>query len=289
MKHKLLLIIGILIFNMNVFAYTKNSCDKKGILLVTFGTTYLSAQKTFKNIEDEVKNKYPELDIRWAYTSKIIRKKLRQQGQKINSPAEALALMGEEGFTHVAVQSLHIIPGAEYDALEKTVLAFENMPKGIKRIELGKPLLYKHDDIEKIVSALNTIFHKQIVKNETIVFMGHGTHHNANIYYPGVQYYFSASSENLFLGTVEGYPTINDVIKLLKAKSVKTVVLTPFMSVAGDHAQNDMAGKDANSWKSILIKNGFSVKIIMKGFAEYNQVVDIWINHLQNALNKLEN
>lgn len=265
----------------------KDLKKKQGILLVTFGTSYADAQLAFENIEDRVEKAFPGVSIRWAYTSKMIRKKLAKSGQIIDSPAEALAKMGEDGFTDVAVQSLHIIPGEEYENLEKTVAAFNGMPKGTERVLLGKPLLFSHQDNENLASIIDDKFEDEVSKKTALVMMGHGTHHQANIYYPGFQYYLNQRSDRYFLGTVEGFPELSEVVKRFKDSSIKRVVLTPFMSVAGDHAQNDMAGDDSDSWKSILEKEGFKVKIVQKGLAEYDQVVDIWVEHLKEVYYKL--
>jgi sirohydrochlorin cobaltochelatase len=107
---------------------------KKGILLVAFGTSIPEAQEAFANIEEEVKEAFPDVPVRWAYTSKIIREKLAKQGQHLDSVAVALAKMKDENFTHVAVQSLHTIPGEEYHDLVKTVHAFRGMPGGIRKV-----------------------------------------------------------------------------------------------------------------------------------------------------------
>lgn len=265
----------------------KNTVDKKGILLVSFGSSYPSAQASFQNIEAKVHASFPETEVRWAYTSKIIRHKLAKQGTHIDSPSEALAKMAEDGFTQVAVQSLHIIPGSEYNDLRQTVNAFEGLPKGIQKIKLGDPLIFKHEDNLELATAIDQLFKNKVGKNEALLLMGHGTEHNANICYPGFQYYLEQVSDKYLLGTVEGVPTLDDMLQKLKSMKVKTVYLTPLMSVAGDHANNDMAGDHASSWKSQLEKEGYEVKIIMKGLAEYDEVVKIWINHLKKAYNEL--
>ena len=140
----LILLLFVAITFQNVVAQEKS---KKGILLVTFGTSISEAQKAFDNIDSQFKKAFPNTEIRWAYTSKFIRKKLKRQGVNIDSPAEALAKMGEDGFSHVAVQSLHMIPGFEYDDLVTTVKAFNKMPKGIKVALLGKPLKYSNENM----------------------------------------------------------------------------------------------------------------------------------------------
>ena len=153
---------------------------------------------------------------------------------------------------------------------------------------LGKPLLYHHEDIVETCEALYSIFPKERKSSDAIVLMGHGTAHQSNIYYPGVQYYLWQQSPLIFLGTVEGYPGLNEVILGLKEKKVKTIWLQPFMSVAGDHAQNDMAGDEPDSWKSQLEAAGFTVKPVLKGLAEFEDIDTIWIKHLKEIMNELE-
>lgn len=261
---------------------------KLGILLVAFGTSYPEAAIAFDNIEKMVKMEFPGVEIQWAYTSKIIRKILSTRGIHINSPSEALAKMGDEGFTHVAVQSLHIIPGEEYDNLKLTVQAFKNIPKGLEVAELGTPLLYLHADNQKMVSFIHKTFETYVDKNSALILMGHGTSHPSNIFYPGFQYYLNQKSDKYFIATIDGYPELKHILPILKERAIRKVILTPLLSVAGDHAKNDMDGIEEYSWKSILLKEGFTVDVIQKGLAEYNEVVDIWVEHLKEAFNKLQ-
>ena len=270
-------------------AKNRITSEKTGILLVSFGTSYPEAQGALDHIESQVGKAFPETEIHWAFTSKIIRKKLREKGHYVDSPAEALAKMGDEGFTKVAVQSLHVIPGEEYENLQKTVNAFKHIPKGVNSLALGKPLLYKHEDIAAVCRELEKTFPQGRGAKDAIVLMGHGTNHPSNIFYPGVQYYLWQQSPHYFLATVEGYPSLDDVLPKLKKQQMKTVWLIPFMSVAGDHARNDMAGEEPDSWKSVLEAEGYEVKIVMQGLAEYDELVNIWINHLKEALDELEN
>jgi sirohydrochlorin cobaltochelatase len=270
------------------FAHGNKKEPRTGILLVTFGTSYPKAQKAFDNIEEEVKKAFPSIDIRWAYTSKMIRTKLKKRGQHIDSPSEALAKMGEEGFTHVAVQSLHIIPGMEFENLNHTVEVFNGMPKGIEVAKLGTPLLYDHEDNQRLAEILSLQLASTKGKRNAVLMMGHGSEHAANIYYPGFQYYLDKQAFNCFLGTVEGYPLLEDVLGKMDITKIQNVTLTPFMSVAGDHALNDMGGEEADSWKSQLLSKGLKVNVIQKGLAEYDEVVAIWIDHLKEVFEEIK-
>jgi sirohydrochlorin cobaltochelatase len=262
--------------------------EKKGILLVAFGTSVPEAETSFRNIDKKVKNAFPGVEVRWAYTSKIVRHKLAKEGKQIDSPTQALAKMMDEDFTRVAVQSLHTIPGREYTGLKTTAERFEAMPKGIQTVFVGAPLLYSPEDVEKAVRAMSGQFPKERTPQEAIVLMGHGTPHAANIYYPALQYYFGKLDPNVFVGTVEGSPTLDDVLSGLKQRGITKAYLLPLMSVAGDHARNDMAGDEDDSWKSVLTANGITCVPVLKGTAEYDAIVDLWIDHLKVAMTHLQ-
>jgi sirohydrochlorin cobaltochelatase len=261
--------------------------DKTGILLVSFGSSYPETRATFANIEKDVKAAFPDQEIRWAFTSKFIRKKLRARGETIDSPAEALAKMGEEGFKKVAVQSLHVIPGEEYENLKKTVEAFSGMPKGIEEVKLGVPLLYHHEDMQALADVLLRNLPKGLTPKDALVFMGHGTQHISNVYYPGMQYYLSEKNSHVFLATVEGYPELTQVIEKLDQKKWRKVYLIPFMTIAGDHARNDMAGDEEDSWRSQLEAKGYQVESVLSGMADQDEVVQIWIDHLKKVCQEM--
>lgn len=256
---------------------------KVGILLVAFGSSEASAQVSFDNIDRKIKAAYPDIPVRWAYTSHIIREKLAKQGKKLDSPAVALAKMQDEKFTHVVVQSLHTIAGAEYDDLKRTVGGFENMG-GFQGIMVGYPLMATQSDMQRTVDAILKTIPKHRQKNDAVVLMGHGTHHPANAFYAALMFQLQLRDPNIFVGTVEGYPGIDLITDMLKQKRIKNVYLMPFMSVAGDHAKNDMAGDEDDSWKSILTKAGFKCETILKGTAEYDDFIDIWVDHVAGPM-----
>jgi sirohydrochlorin cobaltochelatase len=114
--------------------------------------------------------------------------------------------------------------------------------------------------------------------------MGHGTHHPANAFYAALMFQLQLEDPNIFLGTFAGYPEIDLNKKLLLEKKIKKAYLMPFMSVAGNHAQNDMAGDDDDSWKSILTKAGITCIPILKGTAEFDNFVDIWVSHIRGPM-----
>lgn len=284
------LILLILLFQVGaVFAHGHAKPEKKGILLVAFGSSVKSAQISFKDIDEKVKSQFPGVPVHWAFTSSIIRHKLiRTENRYVDSPAVALSKMMDEGFTDVAVQSLHTIPGEEFHGLLKTVRSFEGMPKGMKKITVGRPLLCNDGDVRAAVKALISSLPEGIKSNDSVVLMGHGTPSPANIYYPALQYYLNFEGSNMYIGTVEGFPSLKNVMDKLPSPEKGKVYLLPFMSVAGDHAHNDMAGNDPDSWKSEITKAGYTCVPVMKGTAEYPAVANLWVDHLKDAFNALD-
>jgi sirohydrochlorin cobaltochelatase len=260
---------------------------KVGILLVAFGSSLPGAQISFENIDKNTRAAYPGIPVRWAYTSHIIRKKLAKQGKHLDSPEVALAKMQDEGFTHVAVQSLHTIGGAEYHDLRRTVGAFKAMG-GFQRILLGYPLLATQEDMQLAVAAILKTIPKDRKKGDAVVLMGHGTHHPSNAFYAALMWQLQLKDPNIFVGTVEGYPEAEDIREILIEKKIKKAYLMPFMSVAGDHAKNDMAGEEDDSWKSIFSKAGIQCLTILKGTAEYQDFVDIWVSHIRGAMDHFD-
>ncbi len=277
-------VLAMILCAANAYAHKEAREMKKGILLVAFGTSEASAKVSFQHIEAKVKKAFPGVDVRWAYTSHIIRHKLAGQGDIILSPAQALAKMMDEGYTHVAVQSLHTIPGEEYHELAMTVNGFKTMPGGFDRLILGFPLLGAQDTVAKAVDAIFATLPKARKANDAVVLMGHGTHHPGNIYYSAMNWQLQQKDPNIIMGTVEGYPELGDVIAWLKERKTGKVWLMPFMSVAGDHAKNDMAGDEEDSWKSRLTKAGFSCQTVLKGTAEYDEFTDIWVEQLAKVV-----
>jgi len=270
-------------FSSAAFAHGKKREAKKGILLVSFGSSMPEAQAAFKNIEEKVKAAFPNVPIRWAYTSHIIRHKLAKEGKVLDSVETAMAKMMDEGFTHVAVQSFHTIGGEEFHGMSRNVNAFSGMYEGIERIIVGYPLLGTQEDMENVSKAIIENIPKERKENEAVVLMGHGTHHPGNAFYAAMMFNLQKKDPNIFVGTVEGSPTIEDIQDMLLKKKIKKAYLMPFMSVAGDHARNDMAGDEPDSWKSILTKAGITCVPVLKGSAEYDNIVAIWIDHLKKA------
>lgn len=260
--------------------------QKSGILLVAFGTTFPEAQVSFEVIEKKTREAFPDTEIRWAFTSQVIRKKMAEEGEKLDSVAQALSNMAEEGFTHVAVQSLHTIAGEEFHKLHQTVSAFRHMPGGIEKILVGLPLMGEQKDMARVESAILSTLPEQRKPEEAVIFMGHGSDHASNASYPALMWRLQQQDPNIFMGVVKPFPEISDILPVLKERKVEKVWLLPFMAVAGDHARNDMAGPDEDSWKSILENAGMECEVILRGTGEYTEFVEIWVDHIREIMER---
>ncbi len=262
--------------------------DKTGILLVAFGTSVPEAQAVYQNVESKTKTAFPDIPIKWGYTSHVVRKKLAKTGQYIDSVETALARMMDEGFTHVAVQSLLVIPGKEHHDVIINSRLFSQMAGGFKKIAIGHPLLGNDSAMEKVTSALLGIIPKNRKPNEAAIFIGHGTWHLANVSYTALMFHLQQKDPKVFVGTIGGWLDAGAIKERLSKQKVKTAYLLPLMTVAGDHSINDIAGEEEDSWKSILSKAGISCKPVLKGLAAYDTIAGIWVDHLKQAMKELK-
>ena len=259
---------------------------KKAILVVSFGTSYHETRKkTIEACENKIKESFKDYDFYRAFTSGMIINKLKKRDNMfIDNPSEALEKLYNAGYKEVVVQSLHIICGDEYNKLKDMVAQYEDK---FDKISIGRPLLTYIDDYRETVEAVKKDLDKMDI-DEAVVFMGHGTEHESHSSYPAIEYMFRDYGINAFVGTVEGYPELEQVIKKLKNRNIKTVDLLPFMFVAGDHAINDMASDEEDSWKTILEKEGFNVKVHVKGLGENPYIQEKFKNHALDCMKELQ-
>ena len=259
---------------------------KKAILVVSFGTSYHETRKkTIEACENKIKESFKDYDFYRAFTSGMIINKLKKRDNMfIDNPSEALEKLYNAGYQEVVVQSLHIICGDEYNKLKDMVAEYEDK---FEKISIGRPLLTYIDDYRETVEAVKKDLDKMDI-DEAVVFMGHGTEHESHSSYPAIEYMFRDYGINAFVGTVEGYPELEQVIKKLKNRNIKTVDLLPFMLVAGDHAINDMASDEEDSWKTILEKEGFNVKVHVKGLGENPYIQEKFKNHALDCMKELQ-
>lgn len=261
---------------------------KKAILVVSFGTTFAETrQNTIEAIEKKVQQAFPDYEVRRVFTSNIVRKNIAaNENLHVDDLVTALNNLKNEGFTHVVVQSTHIIPGEEFEhKILDTVAKYKN---SFQEIVVGRPMLYfegqNPDDYQLAVKALQQQLPK-MKKGEAVVLMGHGTpEHKANANYQAFQEKLKANKLPVYIGTVEAAPTLEDVEETLRANKIKKVILMPFMIVAGDHANNDMAGDEPDSWKSILTQNGYKVEVYLAGLGANPAVQDIYVQHIKDAI-----
>lgn len=267
-------------------AEEKVTADKPVILVVSFGTSYNENRDlTIGAIEKAIADAYPDYEVRRAFTSQIIIDKLKERdGLEIDNVEEALERIVEDGVKELIVQPTHVMSGYEYDDLFNEVSVYAGK-YDFDRVVIGAPLLTSDEDYDKVVEAIVSETKDYMAEDTAIVFMGHGTEHNANSTYAKLQDIFTAKGyDNYYIGTVEAEPTLEDIVEKLKAGGYKKVVLEPLMVVAGDHANNDMAGDEEDSWKSVLTKEGFDVDCVLRGLGEFDSIQAIYAQHVQDAV-----
>lgn len=281
--------IGGILFGTRTYAAAAKPV-KKAILVVSFGTTFAETrQVTTDAVENKIRAAFPDYEVRRAFTSRIIIKKLAdEEGLKIDTERQALDRLQAEGYTEIVVQPLHIEAGEEYEKLTRVV---ETYAKSFAKIALGRPVLYytgqegaKPDDYQFLIKALQTQLPK-LGARDAVALMGHGGVHPSNTAYAALQLKLEdAGLKKVFVFTVEGYPTVENLVDKLKENKIQKVTLMPLMLVAGDHANNDMAGDEEDSFKSRLIKAGFQVGAYIHGLGENAGVQDIYVQHVKDAI-----
>jgi len=286
---------------------------KTAILLANFGTTVPSAVKAIVNIQKKVQEAYPGTEVRMTFTSNIVRsvwKKRRAEEKKWldqGIPAEILNVkniiqtigdLQEDGYRNIIVQPTHMFFMEQSHDLASYVRGigsirtlkakwnpFDNIV--FARPALGMPgdRYSYHDDVAIAVKTLEKHVAEAKEQGAVLLYMGHGNEHwSTGIYgetqkkireeYPGV---------DTFIGVVEGLPSLEDVISQMKHTKKKKIILRPLMISAGDHATNDMAGPEADSWKSILTAEGFEVHPVLEGLGSNDAFVNIFVEHIADA------
>ena len=250
----------------------------KAILVVSFGTSYDATRaKTIDVVEQKVKEAFSEYTVRRAFTSGIILKVLQKRGIYIHNVSEALEALVQEGIKEVYVLPTHLIPGDEYDKLVRECEAYNTQ---FVTIKIAEPLITRKEDFFNVAHAVAQYY--QVPKEQALILMGHGSGHVNNNVYPAMDYVFKdLGYANIFVGTVEGYPEIDNLIQQVKKAGYTEGVLAPFMLVAGDHAEKDMASDEEDSWKTLLIKEGINVVPQLIGMGEIEGIQTIYLKHLK--------
>lgn len=261
---------------------------QQAILVVSFGASQADIRtNTIDACENAIAAAFPDYAIRRAFTSNRIITLLRERdAMAVETPAEALQRLHDAGVSDVIVQPLHVIPGTEFHEIVATVNHYRT---AFKTIRLGLPLLASSHDYMAVVEAIATRL-PAMAANEAVVLLGHGTRHPANAAYPALERMFEeAGLARVFVGTLDGYPTLAHVARRLRSHQIETVILMPLMLMAGHHARTDMAGRQEHSWKSQLMQAGFMVDVCLHGLGEYASIQQRYVQHVRDALAGDEN
>lgn len=265
----------------------QDEIGEKELLVVSFGTSYNdSRRETIGAIEDALEEAFPDYSVRRAFTSQIIIDHINDRdGYKIDNVEEALDRAVENGVKTLVVQPTHLMNGLEYtdlcDAIAQYADAFE-------QIEIGEPLLTSDADFEAVAKAITDATAQYDDGTTAICFMGHGTEADSNSVYAQMQEVLTADGfDNYYVGTVEATPSVEDVLAAVQEGEYTNVVLEPLMVVAGDHANNDMAGDEEGSWKTTFEDAGYTVECLIEGLGSNEDIQKLYIEHAQAAIDKL--
>ena len=271
----------------------QNLPNKDAMVVMSFGTTYKDTRaKTIDATVDAIKAAHPNTKVVTAFTSHIIRDRIQQkEGITYPTPEEALAELKKDGYTRVALASLDVIPGMEYNY---DTAVYNLYKDNFKKMTLGTSLMYwmgqenQTDQVIETLKAVQSQFPK-LGKEDALLIMAHGTPDPSNAYYSVIQdRIHTLGMKNVFVYTVEGTPNLEQVIPQLKLHGIKHVTLMPFMMVAGDHANNDMAGNEPDSHKSILEKEGFKVDTYIHGLGENPNIRNLFVERANESWDALQ-
>lgn len=262
---------------------SKPDHSKKAILVVSFGTSYEETrEKTIGAIEEDFRRAFPDFEVRRAFTSGMIIRKLKERdGIEIDSVKQALQKLFDEGFGTVICQPTHVMNGFEFDDVRKEVDSWKGR---FANIVCGWPLLTSFEDYPKVTRALREEF-SDIQPGTALVLRVTAP----NTCKAPTLLWLPPKAEgckNFFIGTVEGYPDLETVKKEVEAIHAKKVVLAPLMVVAGDHAINDMSGDD-DSWQQVFEAAGYETQVVLKGLGEYPSIRKIYLEHCVDCMQKL--
>lgn len=258
------------------------------LLVVSFGTSFNDSRRlTIGAIENKMIEAFPDWDVRRAFTSQIIIDHVKKRDNvTIDNLKEALDRAADNGVKKLVVQPTHLMSGFEYTDVKNEVAEYAD---SFEKLAVGEPLLTSEEDFKEVISII-TEATKEYDDGETaIIFMGHGTEADSNEVYTKLQTMIAdAGYANYYIGTVEAEPGLEDVVEAAKDGGYKRVVLEPLMIVCGDHANNDMAGDEEDSWKSVFEKEGFEVECVMRGLGELPEIQDLLAEHAKKAIDGVQ-
>ena len=262
--------------------FSEKACpEHTAVLVVSFGTSYPETRKnTIDRIEEDIRTSYPQYPFYRAWTSRFVVAKLKKRdGVHIMDVREAMEKMREDGIRRVIVQPTYVLAAIECDYMKQEV---EACREWFDSVVISNTLIVTQEDKEEIVKCMAEEYHP--AEDEILLLMGHGTEHTANALYEELNKLFKDMGyTNIFMGTVEGDFSLENFLGTLKERKPSRVLLAPFMIVAGDHACNDMAGDEPDSWKSILAREGFAVSCSIRGLGELPAARKIFVRHMKEA------
>ena len=257
------------------------------LLVVSFGTSFNDSRRlTIGAIEAALEQAFPAWSVRRGFTSQIIIDHVfARDGEVIDNVTQALDRAIDNGVKTLVVQPTHLMNGFEYTDLVDEIATYAD---AFEAIAVGEPLLTSDEDFAAVADAIVKATAEYDDGETAICFMGHGTEADSNAVYSGMQSVLDEKGcANYFVGTVEATPSVEDVLALVQAGNYKKVVLRPLMIVAGDHANNDMAGDEDDSWKSIFESAGFEVTCVVEGLGQLEEVQNLFVQHAQAAVDSL--
>ena len=260
---------------------------EKELLVISFGTSYNDSRRlTIGGIERALQKAFPDWSVRRAFTSQIIIDHVKSRdGEAIDNVTEALDRAIENGVKTLVVQPTHLMHGFEYTDLVNELAEYAD---AFDSITVGEPLVNSDADFAMTAALLTDATDAYNDGKTAIVYMGHGTEAESNeIYAKMQQVLIDAGYENYFIGTVEAEPSLDDVLKMVQTGDYDRVVLRPMMIVAGDHANNDMAGDEEGSWKSVFEAAGYEVECVLEGLGQIHVVQQMIVQHTAEAMAKL--
>ena len=257
------------------------------LLVLSFGTSFNDSRRlNIGAIESDLEKAFPDYSVRRGFTANIVIDHIQNRdGVKIDDVDEAMNRAVDNNVKNLVIQPTHLMNGLEYQDLEEQVAQYAD---AFDKIAIGKPLLTSEDDFKRVEQALVDWTSEYDDGETAICFMGHGTEAESNEVYQKMQDLLTADGhDNYFVGTVEASPSLEDVLAKVKAGSYKRVVLEPLMVVAGDHANNDMAGEEEDSWKTTFEDAGYEVTCLLRGLGENEAIRQIYVEHAQAAMDSL--
>lgn len=250
---------------------------KKALVVVSFGTSYEDVlEKNIVPVEQALKNAFPSYEFYRGFTSRFIVKKLNNCGLDVKTEVEVVKALIEQGYEEILIQPTHIIPGFEYEKIQ----ALKDLSNAVK---IGFPLLTDESDFAILGNILRDVYQLNDLQTP-FVFMAHGTEHKANELYIKFGEYLNKEYPQVYMAGVEGDQDFEGVLETLTSKGAQGIAFAPLMIVAGDHAQNDMAGDEEDSWKSLAEEKSLKVSVHMQGLGAYEGVQALFVEKAKKLI-----